>query len=209
MPKIPIDYNNTLIYKLCHKEDYDNANIYIGSTTNFTKRKNQYKLSCLDENAKEYHQKKYQCIRDNGGWDNCNMIEIEKYPFNDKREAAAKEEYWRTYFAVLNSIKCYSSSDHKKEKNAGKCKKYCENNKVKIAEYLKEYCDNNKGKIAITNKNYCENNKGKIAKYLKEYRDNNKERINQKRREYQAKQENKTIKQFSFKITYLFYFIIL
>jgi len=48
MPKTPIDYNNTLIYKLRHKEDYDNANIYIGSTTNFTQRKNQHKFACIN-----------------------------------------------------------------------------------------------------------------------------------------------------------------
>jgi len=26
MPKVPIDYSKTVIYKLVHKEDYDNAN---------------------------------------------------------------------------------------------------------------------------------------------------------------------------------------
>ena len=35
MPKLPIDHSNTIIYKLVHKEDYENANIYIGSTTDF------------------------------------------------------------------------------------------------------------------------------------------------------------------------------
>ena len=107
MPKIPTDYSKIVIYKLVHKEDYDNANIYIGSTSNFTQRKSQHKSNCLNENSKEYHSKKYQYIRDNKGWDEWNMIEIEKYPCNDKREAEAKEEYWRTYFnAVLNSNVC-------------------------------------------------------------------------------------------------------
>jgi len=89
MPKIPIDYNNTLIYKLCHKEDYDNTNMYIGSTTNFTKRKGQHKYCCNNEKDKKCYQKNYQSIRDNGGWDEWNMIEIEKNPCNDKREAEA------------------------------------------------------------------------------------------------------------------------
>ena len=39
MPKVPIDYSNTIIYKLVNKEDYDNANVYIGSTANFTQRR--------------------------------------------------------------------------------------------------------------------------------------------------------------------------
>jgi len=107
MPKIPTDYSKSVIYKLVHNEDYDNANIYIGSTSNFTQRKSQHKSNCLNENSKECHSKKYQYIRDNNAWDEWNMIEIEKYPCNDKREAEAKEEYCRTCFnAVLNSNVC-------------------------------------------------------------------------------------------------------
>ena len=49
MPRTPIDYSKTLIYKLVHKEDYDNENIYIGSTTDFVKRKNSHKSCCNSE----------------------------------------------------------------------------------------------------------------------------------------------------------------
>ena len=38
MPRTPIDYSNTIIYKLRHKEDNENDNIYVGHTTDFTKR---------------------------------------------------------------------------------------------------------------------------------------------------------------------------
>jgi len=116
MPKVPTDYSKIVIYKSVHKEDYDNANIYIGSTTNFTKRKGQHKYCCNNEKDKKYNQKNYQSIRDNGGWYQWNMIEIEKYPCNDRREAEAKEEYWRTHFnAVLNSKACSSLTDNKTE----------------------------------------------------------------------------------------------
>jgi hypothetical protein len=91
MPKIPTDYTKTIIYKLVHKEDFDNANIYIGSTTNFRQRKDRHKSHCNNENGKGYNEKKYKCIRDNGGWYEWNMIEIEKYPCNDKREAEQKK----------------------------------------------------------------------------------------------------------------------
>ena len=59
MPRTPIDYSQICIYKLVHKEDYDNENIYIGSTTNFRKRKNQHKSSCNCETDKEHNQEKY------------------------------------------------------------------------------------------------------------------------------------------------------
>ena len=45
MPKVPIDYTNTFIYKLVNKEDYNNANIY----TNFTKRKCEHKSDCMNK----------------------------------------------------------------------------------------------------------------------------------------------------------------
>ena len=57
MPRLPIDYSNTTIYKLVHKEDYDNANIYIGSTTDFIRRKNNHKSNCCNEKSKEYNEK--------------------------------------------------------------------------------------------------------------------------------------------------------
>ena len=174
MPKVPTDYTKIVIYKLVHKGDFDNANIYIGSTTNFTKRKGQHKSSCNNEKGDKYNQKNYQSIRNNGGWSEWNMIEIEKYPCNDKREAEAKEEYWKTHFnAVLNSRACISLIDDKKEY----WKKYSEDNKEKIKEKDKKYRGNNKEKI-------------------KEYYQLNKARINQKRREYHAKkreQNNQTI----------------
>ena len=62
MPRTPIDYSQICIYKLVHKEDYDNENIYIGSTTNFRKRKNTHKSSCNCETNKEHNQEKYTYI---------------------------------------------------------------------------------------------------------------------------------------------------
>ena len=154
MPRVPTDYSKTCIYKLVHKEDFNNENIYIGSTTNFRKRKNEHKNCCNNEKYKRYHQKNYQSIRDNGGWSEWNMIEIEKYPCNDKREAETKEEYWRTHFnAVLNSQACHSFTDDKTEYK----KIYREKNKEKISKNMKIYYENNK-----------EKNKEKITEYKKE-----------------------------------------
>jgi len=123
MPKVPIDYANTFIYKLVNKEDYDNANVYIGSTTNFTKRKCEHKSGCMNVAGVKYNQKIYQFIRDNGGWDEWNMIEIEKYSCVSKNEANAREEYWRIHFnADLNSRKCFRLE-----------------NRDKLIEYQREY----------------------------------------------------------------------
>ena len=48
MPKIPVDYSKTIIYKIQHQDKPEL--LYVGSTTNFTKRKYQHKNSCNNEN---------------------------------------------------------------------------------------------------------------------------------------------------------------
>ena len=45
MPKLSIDYSNSIIYKLCCR-DVNVKEIYVGSTTNFRARKNQHKSCC-------------------------------------------------------------------------------------------------------------------------------------------------------------------
>ena len=156
MPKLPIDYSNTIIYKLVHKEDYDNANIYIGSTTDFIRRKTTHKNCCNSEKQKVYNEKKYQYIREKGGWDNWNMIEVEKFPCNDGNEARAREEYWRCLFnSQLNSIRAYRTDEQKKEHT----KLYYENNKEKKLEYQKAYYENNKENRIEYQRNYNKKNK--------------------------------------------------
>jgi len=89
MPK----YENGVIYKLCHCNDLENENIYIGSTTNFRTRKNKHKSNCNNENRKEYNYSIYEYIRSNGGWSEWKMIPIEKYPCNGKEELEIRERY--------------------------------------------------------------------------------------------------------------------
>ena len=167
MPKLPIDHSNTIIYKLVHKEDYDNVNIYIGSTTDFIRRKNKHKSCCNCVTNRDHNNKKYQYIRDNGGWEEWNMIEVEKFPCNDKREAEAREEYWRCHFnSQLNTKRAYITNEERLEK----MKQYNEKNKDKI----KEYYDNNKGKISERQKEYYEQNKVRLIEYQKQYNYNKK-----------------------------------
>tara|TARA_Y100000389_G_scaffold108656_1_gene105784 strand:- start:502 stop:978 length:477 start_codon:yes stop_codon:yes gene_type:complete len=87
-------YQNSSIYKLVHRNDLDNENIYIGSTTNFRGRKGIHKSNYFNINSKNHNVPIYQYIRNNGGWDNWLMIEIEKFSCNDKRELEIRERYW-------------------------------------------------------------------------------------------------------------------
>jgi predicted GIY-YIG superfamily endonuclease len=47
MPKTQIDYSKTIMYKIVPK-DLNNNYIYVGSTTDFTKRKYTHKASCFN-----------------------------------------------------------------------------------------------------------------------------------------------------------------
>ena len=53
MPLNEIKYQNTVIYKIQHIEKDDL--LYIGHTTDFTKRKYSHKANCTNENTKKYN----------------------------------------------------------------------------------------------------------------------------------------------------------
>ena len=68
--------------------------MYVGHTTDYTRRKNNHK-----KDSKEFSYKLYKMIRDNGGWENWDMVEIEKYQCTDGNEARARERY---YYDILS-----------------------------------------------------------------------------------------------------------
>jgi hypothetical protein len=174
MPRLPIDYSKTIIYKIvCN--DLNIIDVYVGSTTDFIRRKNEHKRSCNSEKSERYNLKVYQSIRQNGGWDNFSMVEIEKYPCNDSNESRARE---RHYFELLNTslnTRCPIRFD-KKECHL----LYRQNNKDKVKERSDEYYKNNKDKI----KEYTELNKDKIKELQKKYREDNKGKQKQYMKEY-------------------------
>jgi hypothetical protein len=160
MPKQIMDYSKTIIYKIVCK-DININDSYVGHTTNFTKRKNQHKNTCINENSKDYNIYVYQFIRNNGGWGNFDMIEIEKYKCNDKLEACKRERYWiENLKASLNKV---IPSRTQKE--------YREENKDSLSERKKKnYLEN---KNAILEKNKERYNQNKIV-----YNKNRRERYN-------------------------------
>ena len=86
-------YEKSVIYKLKRNDDYDDTNIYIGSTSNFKNRKYQHKECCNNHKSSHYNNKIYEFIRDNGNWDNWVMIAIEEYPCNSKKELEIRERF--------------------------------------------------------------------------------------------------------------------
>jgi hypothetical protein len=171
MPKTPMDYSKCCIYKIEHFEN--ESLVYVGHTTNFTKRKGEHKSNSKNENNKKFNFKLYQMIRDNGGFDRFKMIEVEKYPCKDKREALRREdEIMKELKASMNTIKSFLTEEERKKYNKEYNKEYNENNKEYIKERKNEYM-----------KQYCEDNKERKNEYMKQYCEDNKEYIKEKKRE--------------------------
>jgi len=156
MPKKPMDYSKCLIYKIvCN--DLLVTYCYVGRTTNFKHRKSQHKCSCNNETSNSKC-KVYDVIRDNGGWDNWSMIEIQKYPCKDIYEAIAKEREW---YEILNANLNGNipNRTHKERYEA---------NKEKILEKANNNYKENKEKKLLYSKQYYEKNKISILNKAKE-----------------------------------------
>ena len=154
MPKDNIDYSNTIIYKLICKDE-NIKELHVGHTTNFSQRKYAHKISC----EKDKNLKIYGVIRENGGWENWDMIEIEKYPCADGNEARARERYWyETLEASLNTCNpiCNPNCNQKE---------WYEKNKERLKEYRKEWYEKNREK----KKEWYEKNREKKLQKSKEY----------------------------------------
>jgi hypothetical protein len=189
MPKK--DYSKTVLYKIVCKDTNIN-DLYIGHTTNIIQRRYEHKSTCNNEKSKSYNLKVYQFIRNNGGWINWTLIQIEYFPCENINEARIRERYWiEELKSSLNSdIPGRSKKEYSKDNKeiiAEKQKEYRKQNKEIIAEKHKEYYEKNKEEIIQKVKEYSKDNKEKIAEKNKEYRKQNKEIIAEKKKEYLEK----------------------
>jgi len=169
MPRKQIDYSKSIIYKICCK-DVNITDIYIGSTTCFRNRKNNHKSSCNNNNSKYYNFNVYKCIRNNGGWNNWDMVMIEEYKCNNNLELHKRERYWiDTLKPTLNGqLPCRNMKEYyldNKQRLSKKHAQYRIDNKENISEMNKQYRIDNKQKI----RQYRIDNKEKIKKHHSQY----------------------------------------
>jgi len=175
----PIDYSQTIMYKLVPK-DLNSDLIYVGHTTNFRQRKYSHKSNCNNTNGRDYNLKVYEMIRENGGWNEWQMIQIEEFCCKNKREAEKRErELMEEFNSKLNSILPFCSR-----------KEYLEKNKEKIIARTKIYYEKNKERIALEQKEYNIQNKEKINTKSKLHYEKNKDAILLKHKLYNEKNKN-------------------
>jgi hypothetical protein len=188
------NYAKTIIYKIVCK-DINIKKTYGGHTTNIIKRRQAHKTVCNNINTKNYNLYVYKFIRENGGWNNWDLIWCYDFACNTKREAELEERnFIEKEKCELNSIKRPHTTE--KEKNNEKKeydKKYQEQNKDKIKEQSKKYREENKEGIKEYQKKYSkkyyQNNKEAKKKYQQEYNKKHKEQKKQKAKKYN--EENK------------------
>ena len=181
-------YENSVIYKLVHKNDQDNENIYVGSTTNFRLRKNCHKKSTNNPIGEKYNRPQYKYIRENGGWDEWEMIAVETYPCENKRELEIRERFYiETLKAKLNkNIPTRTPTEHyqdNKERILNRNYQYREDNYEKIKEQQKQYYRDNRDEISNYYNKWKENNIDKLKEYNKKYKQNNYEKITEQQKQ--------------------------
>ena len=143
------DYSKSIIYKICSTDD-DVEDFYIGSTTNFRRRKCFHKNAVNNKNLKQYTYKVYEYIRRNSGWNSWGIVKICDVKAKSKRHLHSIErQFIEEWGATLNSQvpgrtqKQYY--EETKERRLKVCAKYRQKNKEKIRQYHRK-----RRQIAVT-----------------------------------------------------------
>ena len=182
------EINDYVVYKIVCLSNPDL--VYVGSTANFYSRRTCHKRSCNNPNSKEYNHKKYVAIRENGGWDNFNMVIVDELKQITLIKSRMVEEEWRVKLnANLNSQKCFGA-ETKEEYQA----KYRDEHQEKNIEYRKQYRAKNREMLIKRDKDYYENNKEVRAEKDKIYRENNKEKLSERGKLYRENNKEKKAK---------------
>jgi hypothetical protein len=182
-----VELNNYTFYKIVPKNKELIYN-YVGQTTNFINRKLQHKQQVENENYNKSHYKLYKTIRQNGGWDEWEMIEIEKLNGKTRLESRMREQKLiEEYKSNLNILNAYITEEERASTKKTITEKYRENNKELLKEQTKQYKEDHKEIISEQMKKYREENKGKIYEKNKEYRENNKEQYQEWQKAWREK----------------------
>jgi hypothetical protein len=162
------DYQKCVMYAILHR---GLGLEYIGHTTNFIARKSAHKLCCIDNNLFVY-----KTIRENGGWEEWEMVLISEYPCENLTQARIEEERLRKERgSTLNSYKAYTSKEEHKEYY----EKYREEHKEEHKEYYKKYREEHKEYFKTKDEKYYEEHKEELTQKQKEHYEKNKEKINE------------------------------
>ena len=142
------DYNNGKIYIIYPNCEYDEGDVYYGSTTeSLSRRMSKHRSKPL-----------IKSLADKYGLENLKIELVCEY------KCETKEQLNREEGKYIRQNKCVN------KEIAGRTKtEYYEDFKKEISEYNKQYYEANKEKLSEYKKEYSEENKDKISEYKKKY----------------------------------------
>jgi len=119
------------IYKIEHRTNPEL--VYVGSTKKFNKRKREHKCASRTNN-----QKVYQMIREHGGWEQFDMVEIKQIECT-QLEARQEEDSVRIELnAQLNTLSAILDIENRKKKKNQYAKQYKETHREEYLQKNKE-----------------------------------------------------------------------
>ncbi|MCR9103631.1 MAG: GIY-YIG nuclease family protein [bacterium] len=178
MPVKPIDYSKTHIYKIVCK-DLNIKDCYVGHTTDFIKRKSQHKNTSLNPKYKYHHSLVYQFIRENGGWENFDMVLIKTETCENSLEAKQRERHFiEQLHTTLNTVKRPYATQ---EENLEKRKQWNEQHVEECRERARTHYYDNRDKKLLQVKTYNEEHKEDKKQYNQQYRETHKDKISIRR----------------------------
>ena len=168
-------YNNGKIYRL----NCSDGHYYIGSTTTSLNKR----LSSHKSASKTNTMPVYTHIVELG-WDNVEMVLVEDYACNTKKELNAREDFYIK--KAKDDPKCLNArrSHLTKEEKVELSKQYYQENKVSRAEYDKQYYEEHKEEIIEYHRKYTEQNREQVDAYQAQYRLENAEKRRAYSRQY-------------------------
>ena len=129
---------------------------YVGSTKNYKNRISNHKHSCHHDTDTNYNFKVYKSIRELG-WDNIDVMIIDKIIYNYKNEAFDMETKYMTMFdAKLNMVYPKRTKEE-----------YYEANKKKVSNYHKLYNEKHKEKEITIPKKIMKSIKKNVLRRIK------------------------------------------
>ena len=141
---------------------------YVGHTVSFRHRKSEHKYQCNNPKSKGHNIPLYIFMREHGGFENWDMIEIHTQKCKNKRDAERVEtELMEQQQFKLNTQRAFITKEQKVIRHAEYCKTHREQ---RLKSYLK----------------YNETHRNERLSYATEYRENNRDMLNAKARARRA-----------------------
>lgn len=168
-----------IVYKLTSTHS---TQLYVGSTQNPEQRRDKHKYNTDHPSSDKYEMQLYVHIREHGGWDNWNFVELEIVQFDKRHDLKVRERHWIEHLgASLNkniptrTDKEYQDATREHHREMGRAHYH------KNAERFKQYRIDNSETIKVRNAAYYNKNRERVAERGKQYRESHAEEISARR----------------------------